>query len=58
MRAGITPDTTVSCPPTTVVDGKSFKNYDDYPSSGLGRIPFRAALANSCNTAFITERAA
>ena len=56
LRAGITPDTTVSCPPTTVVDGKSFKNYDDYPSSGLGRIPFRAALANSCNTAFITER--
>ena len=56
LRAGITPDTTVSCPPTTVVDGKSFKNYDDYPSSGLGQIPFRAALANSCNTAFITER--
>ncbi|HWM73082.1 MAG TPA: penicillin-binding transpeptidase domain-containing protein [Nocardioides sp.] len=56
LRAGVTPDTTVSCPPTTVVDGKSFKNYSDYPSSGLGQIPFRAALANSCNTAFIGER--
>jgi cell division protein FtsI/penicillin-binding protein 2 len=56
LRAGVTPDTTVSCPPTTVVDGKQFKNYSDYPSSGLGQIPFRTALANSCNTAFIGER--
>lgn len=56
LRAGIKPDTTVECPPTTVVDGKQFKNYSDYPSSALGRIPFRVALANSCNTAFITER--
>ena len=39
-----------------MVDGKQFKNYSDYPSSGLGQIPFRAALANSCNTAFIGER--
>ncbi len=56
LRAGLTPETSVSCPPTVVVDGKQFKNYSDYPSSGLGRIPFRAALANSCNTAFINER--
>ena len=56
LRAGLTPETTVSCPPTVVVDGKQFKNYSDYPSSGLGRIPFRTALANSCNTAFINER--
>ncbi|MET0524678.1 MAG: penicillin-binding transpeptidase domain-containing protein, partial [Nocardioides sp.] len=34
LRAGLTPDATVSCPPTTVVDGKRFKNYSDYPSSG------------------------
>ena len=38
------------------VDGKSFKNYDDYPSSGLGEISFEDALANSCNTAFISQR--
>jgi cell division protein FtsI/penicillin-binding protein 2 len=56
LRAGVTPETSVSCPPTVVVDGKQFKNYSDYPSSGLGRIPFRTALANSCNTAFIGER--
>ena len=56
LRAGVTPQTRVSCPPTTVVDGKSFKNYDDYPSSGIGEISFEDALANSCNTAFIGQR--
>jgi cell division protein FtsI/penicillin-binding protein 2 len=56
LRSGLSPTATVSCPPTTVVDGKQFKNYDDYPSSALGRIPFSTAVANSCNTAFITER--
>ncbi|MET0840498.1 MAG: penicillin-binding transpeptidase domain-containing protein, partial [Marmoricola sp.] len=56
LRAGLTPQSRVSCPPTTVVDGKSFKNYDDYPSSGLGEISFEDALANSCNTAFISQR--
>ncbi len=56
LRAGVNPETTVSCPPTLVVDGKQFKNYSDYPASGLGRIPFRMAVANSCNTAFINER--
>jgi cell division protein FtsI/penicillin-binding protein 2 len=39
-----------------VVDGKRFKNYDDYPASGLGEITFEDALANSCNTAFISQR--
>ena len=56
LRAGLTPQSRVSCPPTTVVDGKRFKNYDDYPSSGLGEISFEDALANSCNTAFIGQR--
>jgi cell division protein FtsI/penicillin-binding protein 2 len=56
LRSGLTPDDTVSCPATTVVDGKSFKNYDDYPSSGLGTITLRQAVANSCNTAFISSR--
>ncbi len=56
LRAGVTPRTEVPCPATTVVDGKRFKNYDDYPSSGLGRISFEDALANSCNTAFISQR--
>jgi cell division protein FtsI/penicillin-binding protein 2 len=56
LRDGLGADDTVSCPPTITVDGKSFKNYSDYPSSGIGQIPFRTAVANSCNTAFISER--
>ena len=56
LRAGVTPRTKVPCPATTVVDGKRFKNYDDYPASGLGEISFEDALANSCNTAFISQR--
>ena len=56
LRAGVSPTTKVECTPTTVVDGKTFKNYDDYPSSALGKISFADALANSCNTAFISQR--
>ncbi len=57
LRSGLTPDSTVDCSPTVTVDGKQFKNYDDYPSSGLGDIPLRTALANSCNTAMISSGA-
>ncbi len=53
LRRGLAPGDRVSCPPTTVVDGRSFKNYDDYPSSSLGEITLAQALAQSCNTAFI-----
>ena len=55
LRAGLTPDTVVPCTPTVTVDGKEFKNYSDYPSSALGNIPLRTAVANSCNTAFISQ---
>jgi cell division protein FtsI/penicillin-binding protein 2 len=55
LRSGLSPDAAVECPPSIVVDGKRFENYDDYPAGGLGTIPFRTALANSCNTAFIGE---
>lgn len=55
LRSGVKPDSVVDCPPSVVVDGKRFENYDDYPPSQLGRIPFRTALANSCNTAFIGQ---
>ncbi|HEX6150087.1 penicillin-binding transpeptidase domain-containing protein [Nocardioides sp.] len=55
LRSGLTPAAAVDCPASIVVDGKRFENYDDYPAGGLGRIPFRTALANSCNTAFIGE---
>ncbi|MDT0188282.1 penicillin-binding transpeptidase domain-containing protein [Microbacterium sp. ARD31] len=53
LRSGMGPSARVSCPATTVVDGRSFKNYDDYPSSALGDITLTQAVAQSCNTAFI-----
>lgn len=56
LRAGLAPGSPVDCPRSVVVDGKRFENYDDYPSSGLGRITLRTAVANSCNTAFIGRR--
>ena len=56
LREGLGPDSPVPCTPSLVVDGKRFENYDDYPAGGLGRIPLRTALANSCNTAFISQQ--
>ena len=57
LRSGLTPSSPVSCTPTITVNGKQFKNYSDYPSSRLGRISLRDALANSCNTGFISQHA-
>ena len=56
LRSGMSPQEQMSCPRTTVVDGKQFKNYSDYPSGALGEIPLRTAIAQSCNTALIRER--
>lgn len=56
LRAGLTPDSAVDCPATTTVDGRQFGNYSDYPASAVGRITLRQAVAQSCNTAFISER--
>ncbi|WP_242497342.1 penicillin-binding transpeptidase domain-containing protein [Nocardioides oleivorans] len=53
LRSGTAPSDRVACPATTVVDGRSFKNYDDYPASAIGDITLTQAVANSCNTAFI-----
>ena len=55
LRSGLKVDDVVSCPATTVVDGRTFKNYDDYPSTSTGDIPFVQAVAQSCNTAFISQ---
>jgi len=55
LRAGVGPDDTVSCPATVTVDGRVFENYDDYPASGIGDITLTQAVANSCNTAFISQ---
>lgn len=56
LRSGLEPGAAVECPARTTVNGKSFKNYSDYPAGKLGRITLRDAVAHSCNTAFITER--
>jgi cell division protein FtsI/penicillin-binding protein 2 len=55
MRAGVQPSDRVPCTSTIVVDGKAFTNYDDYPAAGIGDIPLRSAVANSCNTALISQ---
>ncbi|WP_051426281.1 penicillin-binding transpeptidase domain-containing protein [Jiangella gansuensis] len=55
LRAGLTPDSTVTCSPTVTVDGRSFENYSDYPSGAIGDITLRSAIANSCNTALIGQ---
>ncbi len=56
LRSGLSSSDTLSCPSTVTVDGKSFKNYDDYPSSSIGEVPLSEAIAQSCNTALIGER--
>jgi cell division protein FtsI/penicillin-binding protein 2 len=56
LRSGLRPDSAVSCPVSVVVNGKRFKNYSDYPANKFGRITLRQAVANSCNTAFISSR--
>jgi cell division protein FtsI/penicillin-binding protein 2 len=56
LRAGMSPDDTVTCPARVEVDGKEFKNYSDYPSTALGEITLQTAIAQSCNTALIRER--
>ncbi len=57
LRSGLTPASTLPCTASINVDGKQFVNYDAYPASGLGQIPLTTAVANSCNTAFISQHA-
>ena len=57
IRKGFTADTIMSCTPTANVDGQKFHNYSDFPSSKVGRIPLKDAVAQSCNTAFINQYA-
>ncbi|MBO9522223.1 MAG: penicillin-binding protein [Nocardioidaceae bacterium] len=56
LRSGLEPTATVPCTPSLTVNGKVFKNYSDYPANRLGTITLTEALANSCNTAFISQR--
>ncbi|MEV0727222.1 penicillin-binding transpeptidase domain-containing protein [Polymorphospora sp. NPDC050346] len=45
----VTLDQVVACPRNTTVDGRTFKNSDNFE---LGPVPFRVDFARSCNTAF------
>lgn len=56
LRAGLSPEDVLACPPSIDVDGRTFTNYSDYPSSGIGDVSFRTAIAHSCNTALIGAR--
>ncbi|WP_030333252.1 penicillin-binding transpeptidase domain-containing protein [Micromonospora parva] len=48
-RGAVTLDGPVACPKAFTVDGRSFKNSDNFE---LGSVPFRTDFAKSCNTAF------
>lgn len=50
LGSGVTPQESVTCPPTATVDGRSFRNFE---GGALGEVPFRTAFAQSCNTAFV-----
>jgi cell division protein FtsI/penicillin-binding protein 2 len=51
LTGGVTtPSTSVACPPSVVVNGKSFGNYE---GESLGNPTFGDDFAHSCNTAFI-----
>ncbi|MGY1833500.1 penicillin-binding transpeptidase domain-containing protein [Blastococcus sp. SYSU DS0510] len=51
-QGGLTPQTPVPCPATTVVEGREFENQDQFD---LGTVPFTEAFAQSCNTTFIQQ---
>lgn len=57
LRKGLSPSSTLPCTATITVDGRSFKNYSDFPSSRVGTLSLQDALATSCNTAFISQHA-
>ncbi|WP_017933405.1 penicillin-binding transpeptidase domain-containing protein [Nocardioides sp. Iso805N] len=56
LRAGMTPSSIVPCTNETTVDGKKFTNDSDYPAGATGNVPLSTAIANSCNTAVISQR--
>ncbi|WP_028280461.1 penicillin-binding transpeptidase domain-containing protein [Arthrobacter sp. H5] len=56
LRNGFTTETATSCPEEIVVDGRAFNNVPGYPVEFTGEIPLLQALAQSCNTGFISNR--
>lgn len=56
LRQGLRPTSRVPCTNEITVDGKKFTNDSDYPPGAIGNIPLITAVANSCNTAMISQR--
>ena len=52
-----TPNSIVTCPLHYPLLGFTFKNDMYYPPSALGNIPLKTAVANSCNTAMVSQHA-
>ena len=50
LSKGLSPSTTVNCPPSVVVEGTTMRNYEH---ETLGAVPFSVDFAHSCNTAFV-----
>ncbi|HEU5083860.1 MAG TPA: penicillin-binding transpeptidase domain-containing protein [Acidimicrobiales bacterium] len=50
LDGGLDPESTVACPQTATVDGRSFRNAEQ---GVLGDVSFREAFAQSCNTTFV-----
>jgi cell division protein FtsI/penicillin-binding protein 2 len=57
LRKGYTPDSTIDCPAVLDLGTNKFSNFKGYPTSALGKITLRDAVAFSCNTAFMIESA-
>lgn len=55
LRTGLTPESPLDCTQFVTVDGRRFKNYNDFPANRVGRLSLTDALATSCNTAFISQ---
>ena len=56
LKNGFTPETPTSCPEELVVEGRAFNNVPGYPAQFTGEIPLLQAVAQSCNTGFISQR--
>lgn len=55
VRGDANPDSRMRCTSTATVDGRSFKNYDDFPAGRTGTVSLTDAIATSCNTALISN---
>lgn len=55
LRLGMTPESTVTCSPEYIADGKKFLNAPGYAPEATGEVSLTAAVAHSCNTAFVSQ---